>query len=113
MTVRNRVVALLLAFAIVLSIAGPGLSGPAIAQQPPPVHRKKNFIQRHPTLTGVAAGVTAYKVAKKTGQNRKMHGKKLNFAQRHPVLTGVAAGAAARHYAKKSAKKVDQENRRK
>jgi hypothetical protein len=100
---RTRVVALLLAIVFTLGITGFGLSSAAIAQQTPPAH-KKSFIKRHPTLTGAAAGIAAYKIAKKTGQNRKAAGRKLNFAQRHPLLTGVATGVAVRHYAKKKAK---------
>lgn len=76
----------------------------ALAQAASSTTKKKNFAERHPTVTGVAAGVAAYKVAKKTGKNRKMAGQKRNFAQRHPVLTGVATGVTVRHYAKKSGK---------
>ena len=68
------------------------------------VVKKKNFAQKHPTLTGVAAGVAAYKIAKKTGKNRAAVGKKKNFAQRHPVITGVATGMAVHKVAKDSGK---------
>lgn len=68
------------------------------------VVKKKNFAQRHPTLTGVAAGVAAYKVAKKTGKNRAAAGGKKNFAQRHPVMTGIATGMVVHKVAKDSGK---------
>lgn len=66
--------------------------------------KKKNFAQRHPTMTGIAAGVAAYKVAKKTGNNRVAHGGKKNFAQRHPVMTGIATGMVVHKVAKDSGK---------
>jgi len=68
------------------------------------VVKKKNFAQKHPKLTGIAAGVAAYKLAKKTGNNRAAAGKKKNFAQRHPVLTGVATGMVVHKVAKDSGK---------
>ena len=52
----------------------------------------------------VGAGYAAYKIAKKTGHNREMAGRKKNFAQRHPILTGMAAGMATHHVIKKSMK---------
>ena len=72
------------------------------AQEAP---KKKNFAQKHSTMTSVAAGVAAYKIAKKTGQNRAAAGKKKNFAQRHPVLTGIGAAVATKHVIKKSNQK--------
>ncbi len=68
------------------------------------VVKKKNFAQKHPTMTGMAAGVAAYKVAKTTGKNREKAGGKKNFAQRHPVMTGIAAGVITRKVAKDSGK---------
>lgn len=98
---RMWVLALTLAFTV--SLAGlTGLSGNAWAQTHP---HKKNFAQRHPTLTSVGAGYAAYKIAKTTGKNRQMHGGKKNFAQRHPIMTGVAAGMVTHHVIKKSTKK--------
>jgi hypothetical protein len=66
--------------------------------------KKKNFAQRHPTLTGAAAGVAAYKIAKKTGNNRVAHGGKKNFAQRHPVMTGLGTAIVVHKVAKDSGK---------
>ena len=75
-----------------------------MAQSGTTVVKKKNFAQRHPTMTGVVAGVAAYKIAKKTGKNRVAHGGKKNFAQRHPMMTGVATGMAVHKVAKDSGK---------
>src|SRR5437868_3980511 len=74
---------------------------PVLPVQAQTTHRHRSFAQKHPTLTGAAAGVGAYALAKKTGHNRARAGRRPNFAQRHPVLTGVAAGMIAHHYAKK------------
>ncbi len=57
----------------------------------------RSFAQKHPILTGVAAGA----VAKKTGTNRRRYGRRRNFAQRHPILTGAAAAGVAHHFGKK------------
>ena len=70
---------------------------PAAAQT---VHHR-TFAQKHPTATGLAAGVGAYALAKKTGHNRDRAGRHRNFAQRHPLLTGIGAGMVVHHYAKK------------
>src|SRR5262249_14164326 len=86
--------------ALVVFCLGVLLSGVGAAAQE--TAKKKNFAQRHPTMTSVAAGVAAYKVAKKTGQNRAAAGKKKNFAQRHPIMTGIGAAMATKHVIKKS-----------
>jgi hypothetical protein len=106
-----RTWALMLALVFTIGMIGlPGAQGGAWAQSTPThsskdVKHKKNFAQRHPTLTSAAAGYTAYKIAKKTGKNRAAVGKKKNFAQRHPMLTGVAVAGATHHVIKKSEKK--------
>ena len=56
-----------------------------------------NFIQRHPTATGFAAGVATHHALKVAAQNAKMHHKKLNFAERHPTMSGIGAGLFTRH----------------
>jgi hypothetical protein len=68
------------------------------------VVKKKNFAERHPTMTGVAAGMASYKVAKQTGKNRAAAGGKRNFAQRHPMMTGIATGMVVHKVAKDSGK---------
>jgi len=95
-TLRNRRAgACALGLVILTGAVGPVL--PAVAQ----TRHHRNFAQKHPTLTGIGAGVGAYALAKKTGKNRVRAGRRPNFAQRHPVLSGVAAAAVAHHYAKK------------
>ncbi len=101
-TIWLRRIALSLALVFALGmVALPGAQSAAWAQTAP-VHHKKNFAQRHPTLTSAAAGYAAYKVAKKTGHNRALMGRRKNFAQRHPFLTGAAAAMATHHVIKKS-----------
>lgn len=56
----------------------------------------KNILQKHPTASGVAAGVAAHHAAK----NSAAHGSH-GLMARHPVATGVVAGAAAHHMLKK------------
>lgn len=79
-----------------------GLSGvPIDNAHAQTTQHKKNIFQRHPNATGAAAAYGGYKIAKRTGKNRRRNGQKRNFAQRHPYLTGAAAGMAAHHAAKK------------
>ena len=96
---RVWTLALMLAMAIGM-MGATGVSSAAWAQ----TTHKKNFAQRHPTMTSIGAGYAAYKVAKVTGKNRALHGRKKNFAQRHPFLTGIAAAGVTHHYLKKSTK---------
>jgi hypothetical protein len=98
------------AMAIVMA-AALGLTGWTVAVSPasarlhsPKPHR--TFVQRHRTMTSVAAGYAAYKVAKTTGNRRAAMGGKRNFAQRHPMLTGIGAGMVTHHYIKKNMKKT-------
>lgn len=70
------------------------LMAPALAQAP--VHNP-NFVQRHPTMTGIGAGIATHHALKIAAHNAKMHGKKLNFAERHPTMSGVGAGLFTRH----------------
>ena len=70
------------------------LMAPALAQAP--AHRP-NFIQRHPTMTGIGAGVATHHALKVAARNAKAHGKKLNFAERHPTMSAIGAGALTRH----------------
>ena len=68
------------------------LAVPALAQQP-----HLNPIQKHPTMTGIAAAVATHHALKVAAHNAKMHGKHLNFAERHPTLSAIGAGALTRH----------------
>lgn len=53
-----------------------------------------NPLTKHPTATGVGAGLVAHHMAKHA------HG---GIMHKHPVMTGVAAGVVAHHMAKKAA----------
>lgn len=61
-----------------------------------------NVFQKHPTLSGVAAGVVTRAALKKSAAAKKKTGQKLSFAERHPTLTGIAAGVATRAVIKKT-----------
>ncbi|HLV80468.1 MAG TPA: hypothetical protein VKT32_09305, partial [Chthonomonadaceae bacterium] len=95
-----------LALMLALGIGMMGATGVSATAWAQVTHKKvhKNFAQRHPTMTSIGAGYAAYKVAKVTGHNRELHGRKKNFAQRHPFLTGMGAAAVTHHYIKKSMK---------
>ena len=56
-----------------------------------------NLIQRHPTATGIAAGLATHHALKVAARNAKLHGKHLNWAERHPTLSAIGAGAVTRH----------------
>ncbi len=60
-------------------------------------YHKPNFIQRHPTATGFAAGVATHHALKVAARNAKAHGQRLNFAERHPTLSAIGAGGLTRH----------------
>ena len=55
-----------------------------------------NIIQRHPTATGVAAGIGVHHALKVSAANKKRHHQKLSFAEKHPTMSGLAAGVATR-----------------
>jgi hypothetical protein len=60
-----------------------------------------NAIERHPTMSGIAAGAATHAALKARARYDKAHGRRLNFAERHPTLTGVAAGIFTHHEIKK------------
>ena len=90
MTIRTRK-AMLALLPATLALFAP--VAPSFAQ----MAHKPNFIQRHPTMTGIAAGVATHHALKVAARNRKMHGQKLDFAQRHPTMSAIGAGALTRH----------------
>ena len=53
-----------------------------------------NPLTKHPTATGIGAGIVAHHMAKHA------HG---GMMHRHPMMTGVGAGMIAHHMAKKHA----------
>ncbi len=72
------------------------LAPASFAQMAAPAH-KPNFIQRHPTMTGIGAGIATHHALKVSARNAKMHGRKLNFAERHPTLSAIGVGGVTRH----------------
>ena len=69
-------------------LAAVALAVPVFAQTP----AQAGFMHKHPTMTGMAAGMAAHHMAKTHG-----HG----MMHKHPMMTGMAAGMAAHHMAKK------------
>ena len=69
--------------------------------QAPVVHHK-NFMQRHPTLTGTAVGIGTYAALKADARRRKRLHERLTFADRHPMLMGAGAGIVTHHVIKKT-----------
>jgi hypothetical protein len=61
----------------------------------------KNEVAKHPTITGIVAGVATTKALERKAAWDKAHGKKLNWAERHPRLSGVGVGLVTRHEIKK------------
>jgi hypothetical protein len=79
---------------------------PSVAKAAPPTtatttQHKKNWIQRHPTATGVGVGLATHHALKVSAARKKARGQKLSWAERHPTLTGIGAGATTRHMIKK------------
>ena len=62
----------------------------------------KNWVQRHPTLTGIGAGIVTHHMLKVSAARAKERGQKLNWAQRHPTLTALGAGVATHHIIKRT-----------
>lgn len=62
----------------------------------------QNVFQKHPTATGVAAGVATHHMLKKSAASKKASGQKLNFAEKHPTISGMATGIGAHAVAKHS-----------
>ena len=88
MTVRNYK-ALLALLPAILALALPAFAG-----------HPKNWIQRHPTLTGIGAAVATHHALKVSARNRKLHGQHLNWAQRHPTLSAIGVGTVTHHVIK-------------
>gem|GEM_PF-807304 len=60
----------------------------------------KNWVQRHPTLTGIGAGIATHHMLKVSAAHAKARGQKLNWAQRHPTLSAFGAGIGTHHIIK-------------
>lgn len=88
MTIRNRKPLMALIPAVL------ALAAPAFAQTAQP---HLNPIQRHPTMTGIAAAAATHHALKVAARNAKASGKHLNFAERHPTLAGMGVGVGVHH----------------
>jgi len=80
--------------ALALLPATLALMTPALAGHP------NNVIERHPTMTGIAAGAATHHALKVAARNAQAHHKHLNWAERHPTLAGIGAGVATHHIIK-------------
>jgi hypothetical protein len=89
------VVALTLLFTTALVV--PSVAPAAAATR----HRKLNWAQRHPTMTGIGAGVATHHALKVSAARKKARGQKLNWAERHPTMSGIGVGTATHHVIKK------------
>src|SRR5207249_4948190 len=85
---------------LLAGVLSAALLSPIIRAQEAPPH-KRSFIQRHPTMTGIAAGMATHHALKVSARNKKRQGKKLSWADRHPTLSAIGVGAATRHVIKK------------
>ena len=64
-------------------------------------HHHLNWVQRHPTMTAIGAGVATHHALKVMAARDKARGKRLNWAERHPTLSAVGVGVATHHIIKK------------
>jgi hypothetical protein len=87
--------ALALLFTVAFTV--PSVGPAAAATQ----HKKLNWVQRHPTMTGIGAGMATHHALKVSAARKKARGQKLNWAERHPTLSGIGVGTATRHVIKK------------
>jgi hypothetical protein len=76
------------------------LAVPSVSHAGTPTHHSKNWMQRHPTLTGIGAAVATHHALKVSAARKKARGQKLNWAERHPTMTGIGAGTATHHVIK-------------
>jgi len=90
-TNKTRILAMLPTLGLVAGLVCLGAPQPAAAYV-----RHRNFVQRHPILTGIAAAGAAHHY----GHKRHVAGRHRNFAERHPILTGTAAAVAVHHSSK-------------
>ena len=72
------------------------LATAAFAQTATHTAAHKNVVQKHPTATGVVAGVATHSALKRSAAWKKKHHQKLNFAEKHPTMSGIAAGVATK-----------------
>jgi hypothetical protein len=73
---------------------------PSVAHAAPAPAHKKNWVQRHPTMTGIGAGLATHHALKVSAARKKARGQKLNWAERHPTMSGIGVGTVTRHVIK-------------
>ena len=79
------------------------LAAAFVATSVVPAFAQLNAAQRHPTVTGIAAGAATHTALKISANRKKARHQRLNWAERHPTLTGIGAAVATHHMLKKSA----------
>jgi len=62
---------------------------------------KKNWVQRHPTMTAIGAGWATHHALKVAAARDKARGKRLNWAERHPTMSAIGVGVVTHHVIKK------------
>ena len=75
------------------------------AQVAVPAFAQLNAAQRHPTITGIAAGEATHHALKVSARHKKARHQRLSFAERHPTLSAIGAAAGTHHLLKASAHK--------
>ena len=98
---RSRFAAAVVAFVFALTMVAGFAPAHAQEQTSAPAKKHLNFIQRHPTLTALAAAGVTHHMLKKAAERDKAEGKHLTWAERHPTLTAVGAGLVVHHEIKK------------
>jgi hypothetical protein len=91
----------LAAVAVAASLLTPAvLLAPSAARAATTTVHKKNWAQRHPTMTGVGAAWATHHALKVSAARKKRRGQKLNWAERHPTMSGIGVGTATHHVIK-------------
>lgn len=91
---RNPIFAACVAGTALLGVTA---SAPVLAQA-----RHHSWVHRHPTLTGIGAGMATHHVLKVSASKKKARGQRLSWAERHPTLSGIGAAMATHHVIKKT-----------
>lgn len=100
--IQRAVAALAAVLLLVGLMIAPALPARAQSHAAIVAHKRHlNWVQRHPTLTAIGAGVVTHHALKVAARNAKMHGKRLNWAERHPTLSAIGVGAVTHHEIKK------------
>ena len=82
--------------ACAFAFTGIGLAAQTASAQTAPAHHM-NIIQRHPTMTALAAAAATHHALKVKAMHDKMMGRHLNFAERHPTMSAMGVGVITHH----------------